>query len=305
MKGLKDIAFYYDSIPVGTHATTERLPRLAEGRVFKKEGRIRLGSNRVQIDSMLLYDADRLAKAALVSYLASSWLRSGAHSTWSEIALYYCYFHTVGALLRLAGFAPIRCETSKPKGLLLVRIDETSREYVLIHTGDPLAREIGVESSGSHRGLLRLYAVNFLQWHDEIPRREAESLAERDFGEAGYELVSGLRNSANYLQRTAGTFFPESDITGLHEFQVEMARIRGNWDWLRTDDVPEGLGGPPEAEFTFEQLYWQLLKYTLQALLAAEGSTRLVDHYEWITNNVDAYPDLKRHVLEEITALRN
>lgn len=306
MKNLNDIGIYYKGMVRGWASTTETLPSIADAHDFRKCGRLSLGSGRTDVDALLLYDADRLVKAALASYLASSRLMSGGHATWSEITRYYAQFHTIGALLRFAGLAPI-FRKSRPRSLLLLRCDEENRAYSIIHPSDSCADNIGFKDVGSHLTLWHLFGQVFQAWTDETPHGEAEILGddEDSFGMVGYRLPSALRNEANYLQQWVGRFFSETDFTGLQESTVSTARIEGNWDWLRDDATPYGYDGdPPEAIFTDEQLTWLLLKYALNAVFVANRDSELADQYEWIVQNLDAFPDLSNHILEDIRELR-
>ncbi|MBI4200889.1 MAG: hypothetical protein HY531_01200 [Chloroflexi bacterium] len=294
MKSLKELLVYYQGISRGAFATSEH--KFPSG-----TGRVELGEDRRDIDSAILYDADRLAKAALASFLASSRLLSGGHRTWADITLYYAEFHIVNALLRLAGVV----SANKGRSLLL-RVDEVRRAYSVLARSDPKAKEVGFSGGGSHKELWRMFARTFRDWTDTEPRQFAYLRRENAEGEGwkiqGYEIPVMMRNQANYLQSIVGVFFPETDLTGLQEATVSTARRMGNWDWLRTDDNPMSEEEPPEAYFHEEMMAWDLIKYVIRALVALEGE-RLLEQYIWIIENLDAHDELRDHMKADLQSM--
>ena len=129
MKSLRELLAYYEGCVMGAYATSER-------QFGAEYGPIAISDKTRIIDSALLYDADRLAKASLASFLACSHLRSGGHGTWGEISLYYARFHIILALVRLVGIA-------LEGKWALIRTDEHYREYKRIRKDTQEAREIG------------------------------------------------------------------------------------------------------------------------------------------------------------------
>ena len=293
MKSLKELVDYYKGIPMGAFATSEQ--GFGSG-----SSRITLGDGRRDIDGSILYDADRLTKAAVVSFLASSRLLSGAHQTWADIALYYARFHSIGALLRLAGIVPVRSR-------LLLRTNEACHAYSVVSKADSAAEAVGFTGVGSHIKIWKMFSRTFRDWTDPEPRAATSILtedpeAEEALGLESYKFPSMQRNQANYLQKFAGVFFPETDLTGMHEFTVSTARQMGNWDWLRTDDNPLSDEEPPEAYFHEQMMAWDLIKYLAGALVALEGQ-RLLDQYIWIIRNVDAHDALSEHMIGDLRSL--
>lgn len=294
MKSLEELLNYYKDIKKGMFATSEQ--NFGSG-----SGRVELGKNRMDIDSSLLYDTDRLAKAAVASYLASSQLRLGGLYTWGEITLYYAQFHIINAMLRLVGIAPV----DKGRKLLL-RTDENHRAFTKLPKNDEDAKRIGFTGGGSHREAWRMFGRNFRHWTDAEPEAIASVLTEdpegKEIGFQGYEFPVVQRNEANYLQSNAGFFFPETDFSGLQGWTVGIARTMGNWDWLRTDDNPMSNEDPPEAYFFAEMMAWDLIKYVIRILVTLEGQY-LLEQYIWIIEHLDAYDELREHLKSDLGSI--
>ena len=303
MKSLDDILEYYRGTARG----------LSTSRFSFEPGssRLELGDNRTDIDSALLYDADRLTKAAIASYLASSYGRMGGHSTWGDIPLYYSEFQVISALLRLTGIGRIyrRSSTSQlPPGQpkLLLRTDEKRHSYAVVPDNDGLALQIGYKRRGSHKDTWRMFSRRFSEWQDAEPRDFASRFEEDpEANEIGMEepfgFPSWLRNQANYPQEIDGLFFPETDMSGLQKTTIGNARKAGNWNWLRRDVNPFSPEDPPESYFYNEMMTWDLIKYTIRALVTLEG--QLMSDYVWIINNLDAFEGLKSHMLDDLQSM--
>ena len=117
-----------------------------------------------------------------------------------------------------------------------------------------------------------------------------------------YEFLSWMRNKTNYLQEIDGLFFPETHFAGTQELAVMDARTIGNWNWLRKDANPFSPEEPPEAHFAWEMMTWDLIKYTIRALVTLEG--QLMSDYVWIIRNLDAFEELKNHMLAELQGIQ-
>ena len=174
MNSLDDIVEYYRDI--GRGLSTSRLS-------FEPgSSRLELGDDRTDIDSALLYDADRLTKAAMASYLASSPVRMGGHSTWGNVTLYYSKFQIITALLRLTGIGRVyrRRPDQLPPGrpTLLLRIDEKRHGYAIVPASDELAKEIGYRDGASHKVTWLMFSRRFREWQDSGPRAFASRLEE-------------------------------------------------------------------------------------------------------------------------------
>ena len=122
-------------------------------------------------------------------------------------------------------------------------------------------------------------------------------------GTAWYEWPTEERNEANYLQRNAGLFFPETDFSGMQGHFIENAKVWGNWDWLRTDATPQESEYPPEAWFFKEMMAWDLIRFVIMALLKSQGDGLLED-YIWIIHNLSAYHELKEHLERDLFDVR-
>ena len=148
-----------------------------------------------------------------------------------------------------------------------------------------------------------MFSRRFREWKDPEPRDFASRLEEdseaREVGmEEPYELPTLLRNQANYPQVADGHCFPETDMSGLQEFTVNGARTTGHWNWLRRDANPFSTEDPPESEFYNEMMTWDLIKYTVRALVTLEG--QLLSDYVWIIKNLEAFGELKQHMLADL-----
>ena len=303
MKSLNDIVEYYRGI--GRGLSTSRLP------IEPGSARLELGDDQKDIDSALLYDTDRLTKAAIASYLASSCGRLGGHSTWGDITLYYSKFQVITAMLHLTGIGRVYRRSSpsqrypgKPK--LLLRTDEKHHSYAILPDSDELARGIGYKRGASHKVIWLMFSRKFREWQDSEPRDFASMLEEDSESsyvglEEPYEMPSWFRNQANYPQELEGLFFPETDMSGLQEDTIKSARTTGNWNWLRRDANPFSSEEPPESYFYDEMMTWDLVKYAIKALTALEG--RLMDEYVWLIKNLDAFEDLKQHMLADLQSI--
>ena len=284
MKSLRELLAYYEGCLIGARATSELSFGSIPGAIVTEDA-TRL------LDSAFLYDADRLAKASLASFLACSHLRAGGHSTWGEISLYYARFHSVSAMARLVGI------TSDNKWLL-IRSNEERREYKRMKKNTKEANEVGC-GGGSHREVWRIFSRYFQDWaKEEVPGQDASGLGEDPIfidRTAWYEAAIEERNEANYLQRNAGLFFPETDFSKLHRHIVEDAKSLGSWNWLRTDASPGGSEEPPEAWFFKEMMTWDLIKFVIMALVKSQGQ-RLLEDYIWVVHNLDAYHELTEHL---------
>lgn len=290
MKSLKELLSYYDGVQMGNYATSER--KFGSG-----HGRVKMIDSERLIDSALLYDADRLTKASLASFLACSRLMSGGYSTWGRISLYYAQFFSISSMLRLVGISPIG-------KWLLLRVDEDHRRYIRIEKRDSVARSIGC-GGGSHKEIWRMFSRYFQEWEgEEPPGSIASLLSEKPIsigGTAWYETQVDERNRANYLQSNAGVFFPETDFSGLQGFTIDGAKLLGNWDWLRTDASPYP-DEPPEAWFHDEVLCWKLIEYIIMALAKLQGR-HLLDQYIWLIENLDAYDELRQHMSTDLNRI--
>ena len=260
MKSLEELLLYYDGARMGSRATSRLSFPLGKGPVHLTDRGRRL-------DAALLYDADRLTKASLASYLASSWLRSGGFVTWGTISLYYARFHSISAMLRLVGIA-VNGQR------LLLRTDENRREYLLVKKDAPQAKAIGC-GGGSHREQWRMFSRFFRGWTEAEPPGDAASVLGEEAifvcGTASYEAEIEERNEANYLKSNDGVFFPETDFSGMQGVYIEDAKLSGNWDYLRTDANPFGDDDPPESYFFREMMAWDLIKYIISALAKFAG----------------------------------
>ena len=288
MKSLRELLAYYKGCQMDAYATSER-------RFGSRHGTVMISDETRIIDSALLYDADRLTKASLASYLACSHLRLGGHRTWGDISLYYARFHSISALVRLVGIA-------SDNKWLVIRTNEERREYKRMKKNTREAREAGC-GGGSHKEVWRIFSRYFQAWaKEEAPGKEASSLGEDPIfidGTAWYEAAIEERNEANYLQSNAGVFFPETDFSGLQRHVVEEAKSLGNWNWLRTDATPSESEYPPEAWFFKEMMTWDLIKFVIAALVESQGQ-RLLEDYIWIIDNLDAYPELTQHMKNDL-----
>ena len=288
MKSLEELVFYYDGARMGARATS-RLSFPAG------KGPVQLSDRGRRLDAALLYDADRLTKASLVSYLASSRLRSGGFGTWGAISLYYARFHSISAMLRLVGIA-VNGQR------LLLRTDENRREYLLVKKDAPQAKAIGC-GGGSHREQWRMFSRFFHDWTQAEPPGDAASVLGEEpifvSGTAWYEAEIDERNEANYLKSNDGVFFPETDFSGMQGVYVEDAKLSGNWDYLRTDASPYGDDDPPESYFFREMMAWDLMKFIISALAQLQGQS-LLDDYLWLIKNLDAHDELRRHMCADL-----
>ncbi len=287
MKSLRELLAYYKGCQMGADATSER-------RFGSRHGTVTISDETRIIDSALLYDADRLTKASLASYLACSHLSLGGHSTWGDISLYYARFHSILAMVRLVGIA-------SDNNWLLIRTNEERREYKRMKKCTQEAKEVGC-GGGSHREAWRIFSRYFQDWaQDETPRKVASILGEDPIfakGTAMYAAAIVERNEANYLQSNAGVFFPETDFSG-SQHVVKVAKSRGNWNWLRTDATPGGSEDSPEEWFAKEMGTWYLIKFVIAALVKSQGQLLLED-YVWIIDNLDAYPGLTQHMKNDL-----
>ncbi len=290
MKSLEELLSYYNGVRIGAVATT----RLS---FPPGKGPFQISDHGRRLDAALLYDADRLTKASLVSYLACSRLRSGGFLTWGSICLYYARFHSISAMLRLVGIAVIDQR-------LLLRTDEKGHEYLLIKKNDPKVREVGC-GGGSHREQWRMFSRFFRNWAEIEPPGEAASVLGEEpifvSGTAWYEAETNERNEANYLKSNDGLFFPETDFSGMQGAYLEDAKLSGNWDYLRTDTSPYSDFDPPEAHFFREMMTWDLIKYIISALAKLQGQA-LLDEYLWLIKNLQAHDELRDHMSSDITS---
>jgi hypothetical protein len=209
--------------------------------------------------------------------------------------------HTIAAMLRLIGIAPV-----SNGRLLLLRTDENRRAYIILTRKDQEAKKVGSTGGGSHKEMWRIFARAFGDWSDLEPNMTASPLMEDPEAEEWeyqrYEFPVLLRNQANYLQSRAGMFFPETDLTGWHRVTISDARVMGNWDWLRNDDNPMSYEEPSEAYFYEEMMAWDLIKYVVKALVTLEGKY-LLEQYIWIIENLDAYDELREHMINDLRSI--
>lgn len=289
MNSLEELLSYYKGARMGARGTSRFSFPPGKGTVHISDGERRL-------DAALIYDADRLTKASLVSYLASSRLRSGGYGTWAKISLYYAQFHSISAMLRLAGIAVIGQR-------LLLRTTESRREYLLVKKDAPQAITIGC-GGGSHREQWRMFSRFFHDWTQaEPPGETASVLGEEPIfvsGTAWYEAEIDERNEANYLKSNDRAFFPETDFSGMQGMYIEDAKLFGKWDYLRTDANPYRDDDPPEAYFFREMMAWDLIKYIILALAQLQGRS-LLDEYHWLMNNLEAHDELRRHMCADLS----
>jgi hypothetical protein len=152
-----------------------------------------------------------------------------------------------------------------------------------------------------------MFSRYFREWKDEEPPKITASLREEDpkaekWDFQSYELPVIMRNETNYLQSNAGIFFPETDFSGLQGWTVGTARTMGDWDWLRTDENPFSYDEPPEAYFFAEMMAWDLIMYAIKVLVTLEGQY-LLDEYIWIIENLDAYDELREHLISDLKSI--
>ena len=213
-------------------------------------------------------------------------------------------------MLHLTGIGRVyreRSQNEPPPGTpaLLLRTDEKRHSYAVMPRNNELAREIGC-GGGSHKETWRMFSRMFREWQDSEPmefasRLDEDSEARDAHMEEPYGLPTLFRNQANYPQVIDGLFFPETDMSGLQEQKVRGARTTGNWNWLRRDANPFSSEDPPESYFYDEMMTWDLIKYAIKALTALEG--QLMDDYVWIIKNLDAFEELKQHMLDDLQSI--
>ena len=56
---------------------------------------------------------------------------------------------------------------------------------------------------------------------------------------------------------------------------------------------------PPEAWFHEEMMAWDVIRYTAKALVTLEGQD-LLDEYIWIIEHLDAYDELRNHMISDL-----
>ena len=259
------------------------------------KGPVQISDQKRRLDAALLYDADRLTKASIVSYLACSRLRSGGFLTWGSICLYYSRFQSISAMLRLVGIAVIGQR-------LLLRTDEKGHEYKLIKKNATEARDVGCRG-GSHEEQWSMFSRFFHDWEEaEPPGETASGLRDEPIlvgGIDSYKSEVQERNEANYLRSNDGVFFPETDFSGMQEVYLEDAKLSGDWDYLRTDASPYDDDDPPESYFFREMMAWDLIKYIISALVKLQGQ-ELLDEYLWLIKNLQAHDELRHHMIADI-----
>ena len=229
MKSLAELMNYYKDSQMGNWTTPElRLESMQATTWSRNDSNF--------LDESLLCDADRLSRASLASFLACSRLRTGGHSSWGEICLYYAQFQSVLAMARLVGIAPFG-------KWVLIRTDERLREYKRIKTKTLEAKKIGC-GGGTHEEIWKIFSRYFKDWaEDEAPRQTAYCLSEESIlgrGTAYFQVPALERNEVNYLKVIAGFFFPETTSHGLltdraggkNFRQLELATHRRQPVWI-------------------------------------------------------------------------
>ena len=288
MKSLVDLLNYYKDSQMGNWTIPElRLESMQAGAWSGNDSKF--------LDESLLCDADRLSRASLASFLACSRLRSGGHSSWGDICLYYAQFQIVLAMARLVGIAPFG-------KWVLIRTDERLREYKRLKTKTPEAKKIGC-GGGAHKEVWRIFPRYFNDWaEDEAPRQTARCLSEEPIlggGPAYFQIPALERNEVNYLKSIAGLFFPEATSHGLMTGRAAETKLLGNWNWLRADASLDGSQYPPEEIFFKETTTWDLMKYTISALVRSQRQ-ELLTGYMLIINNLEACYELGEHMKADL-----
>ena len=290
MKSLDDLLDYYKGSQIGSWTTSElRLDSFQASSWSRGDSSL--------LDASLLCDADRLSRASLASFLACSRLRTGGHFSWGEICLYYARFHSVSAMIRLVGIAPLG-------RWILLRTDESLREYKRLKATTPEARKIG-SGGGSHEEIWKIFSRYFKDWaEDEAPWQTAYCLSEEPIfaGDTAYFQVPTLeRNEVNYLKSIAGFFFPETTSHGLLTNRAEETKNLGNWNWLRTDASLYGSQYSPEEIFYKEMMTWDLIKYAITALVRSQRQELLTD-YMLMIDHLEAYAELGEYLKADLSA---
>ena len=290
MKSLDDLLDYYRGSQIGNWNTSEL-------RLDSSQASSWSGDDSSFLDASLLCDADRLCRASLASLLACSRLRTGGHSSWGEICLYYAQFQSVSAMIRLVGIAPLG-------RWVLLRTDESLREYKRLKATTPEARKIG-SGGGSHEEIWKIFSRYFKDWaEDEAPRQTAYCLSEEPIfggGTAYFQVPTLERNEVNYLKSITGFFFPETTSHGLLTNRAEETKNLGNWNWLRTDASLYGSQYSPEEIFYKEMMTWDLIKYAIAALVRSQRQELLTD-YMLIIDHLEAYAELGEHLKADLSA---
>lgn len=293
MKSLDDIVAYYTDVTMSRYSIAELGLKLPEGTAHA-----RYRDEQGALASSLLYDTDRLTKAALLSFKACSWVRSGGYGTWGSISLYYARFFAITAMLRIRGIA-------LDGQRLLLRTDDDVHEFRLVKKRLPAAKRFGC-GGGSHREIWRIFSRQFKDWSSDEPPGALAALLTDDEGDAfglpWHQFEVEERNDANYLRSNAGFFFPETDFSGDQESNIEIAKLLGDWDCLRTDSSPIDNSDPPEAWFYKEMMTWDLIKYLISVLVKLHGQP-LLDQYVWFARKLEAHSDLSSRIEDEIRAL--
>ena len=313
MNNITDLQEFYKGVSLGAYSVREVVGPVVLKHDFSEEA---LWLPFRDIAPALLYDCDRLLKAALNCYLGHNFIAQGGYYTWSDIILYYCRFHTITALLRLVGTTSLFIEKPKSRNLLLLR-QEGSKDFLLVTPKHPIAKELGFGRGGSHGSLWKMFFRCFSCWDDpDFPFDWQIRAAEKDPEEWAVKFDSLMRNQANYLQRIPGMFFSETDMTGMQAKFVGLAKKRGHWNPLDDDITKIGysIEDDPDAEFTEERQTWSGLKYSIKAflLVGVGGSSELRDtllaerdtllaEYVWIIESVIANEELKSQMISEIS----
>ena len=293
MKSLDELLAYYRGSQMGRWATSELLLDSMNANIWS-------GDDSSFLDASLLCDADLLSRASLASLLACSRLRTGGHFSWGEISLYYAQFQSVSAMARLIGIAPLG-------KWILIRTDERLREYKRIRTTTPEAKKVGC-GGGAHEEIWRIFSRHFSDWTEgEAPQQTAYCLSEEHIfvGNTAYFQIPAMeRNEVNYLRSNSGFFFPETTSHGILTNRAGETKQLGNWNWLRTDASLYGSQYSPEEIFFKEMMTWDLIKYTIAALVRSQRQELLKD-YIGIIDNLEAYSELAEYLKSDLSAACN
>jgi hypothetical protein len=311
----EDLISYYEKAPEVASYVVEAVRQLSHDHDFAKG--LLVIPNAHNVDGAFLKDATRYLGAALLQFLAHSYLDSGGYITWAEVTRYYSRYFGVTAFTRLLGYATLWLPELKgfkrgaESQFWVVRADEVHHEYLVGLRSDilkvskklPSTLPYGIPGgSGSHRTTWMLLSEMCKSWDQEellkeaaLPTPEQSASFLELWGSYEERMMEELqqRSRLNYLNEETGYFFGELD--GVNRWRPDGI----GWWYYYPNPISESV----QMEYTYEyKMAWSTIRYIV-SILARTPARNYIDFYLELIEKAPANEDMKAQMLSELHSI--
>ena len=314
----QDLISYYQKAPRGYWEylyVVEAARELARSHDFASGPLVIPDAN--NIDAAFLKDSTRYWGAAMLQFLAHSYLDAGGYITWAEVTRYYSRYFAVVAFTRLNGYATLWLSEWKDlkkqgeKQFWVLRTNEQQHTYLiglrshLLKVSEKMSDVLPYRippGSGSHKTTWLLLSEICKSWDEEELHKEAafptpqQSASFLDLWDSYEErMMEELeeRSRRNYLNEEVGFFFGELD--GISRWKEDGI----GWWFYHPNPLSESV----PMEDTYEhKMAWSTIRYVASILVETPARTSI----EWYLKLIEKAPandEMKAQVTSELESL--